>query len=66
MTKRGKSIAYVTHVHHTSWLEDMSTDCRRSVRLCELAEDGLDVLLAGDELLQRVEENRLHPALLQV
>ena len=53
-------------MYHTSWLEDMSTDCRRSVRLCELTEDGLDVLLAGDELLQRVEENRLHPTLLQV
>ena len=65
MTEREKKlVAYVTY--HTSWLEDMSTDCRRSVRLCELTEDGLDVLLAGDELLQRVEENRLHPTLLQV
>jgi hypothetical protein len=47
-----------------SRFEDMSTHGRRSVRLSETLEDGLDVLLPGDELLQGVKQHRLHSTLL--
>ena len=48
----------------TSRFEDMSAHSRRGVRLGETVEDGLGVLLPGDELLQRVKQHRLHSTLL--